>query len=744
MSPRAALGRLSHMDGAELRFRATCEARNLLGRARQSLRPPRNDRRRLARLLDPSAGPLVAEAIGAIRRGDVLAAHRALARHLATRTSGWPLQAARRAALVDAIRSDHPDATREARRRADRILEGRHDLLGYRDLRVGTPPDWHVDATNGRRPPLVHWTRVPYLDPAFGDHKVIWEINRHQYWMTLGSAYWLTGDRRYRDTVIAHLESWIAANPPLRGVNWASMLELAFRAMSWTWAVEFFAADGANDDTPWLVDLLVSLDAQLSHVSQNLSRYFSPNTHLTGEALALYAVSAAFPELRRSAARVEEGRTVLLAEARCQVLADGGHAELSAHYHRYTTDFYLLALMVARAAGDGAASTFEDTVRRLAAYLRTMADDRGVLPLVGDDDGGQLFRFNGRPPADASSTLAAAACVLGDSTLAVGPAGDEVGWILGRRAECGLTRAPWRSRLLADSGYFVSRDGSGNHLVFDAGRHGFLNGGHAHADALSVVLRVHGEPLLVDPGTATYVADPALRDRMRSARMHNTVVLDGREHAVPRGAFHWASTTDARMLVARTGSESDFAVGAHDGYPRRRHLRAVLAMHGVGWLFVDRIVGEGHVTADAWWHLHPSWHAALRDGVIALRSESGRRLAFATSARDVAIVNDPAFTTFAPEYGRIEHGMTIRTGHTATAPFTIGTFVPATAAMSDALAMVELPAQRTPDWVTCRFAICTRQGELRVSVSFPVSEARPQGDHWPQPCIEQLVQSCVE
>jgi hypothetical protein len=258
------------------------------------------------------------------------------------------------------------------------------------------------------------------------------------------------------------------------------------------------------------------------------------------------------------------------------------------------------------------------------------------------------------------------------------------------------------------------------------------------------VLRVHGEPLLVDPGTATYVADPALRDRMRSARMHNTVVLDGREHAVPRGAPHLASTTDARMLVARTGSESDFAVGAHDGYPRRRHLRAVLAMHGVGWLFVDRIVGEGHVTADAWWHLHPSWHAALRDGVIALRSESGRRLAFATSARDVAIVNDPAFTTFAPEYGRIEHGMTIRTGHTATAPFTIGTFVPATAAMSDALAMVELPAQRTPDWVTCRFAICTRQGELRVSVSFPVSEARPQGDNWPQPCIEQLVQSCVE
>jgi len=744
MSARAALARLSSMDSAELRFRATCEARNLLGRARHSLRPPRNDRRLLARVLDPSAGPLVAQAVADARRGDFLAAHRALARHIGSRTSRWPLQAARRASLVDAIRSDHPDATREARRRADRLLDGRHDLLGYRDVRIGATPDWHLDPIHGRRPPNAHWTRVPYLDPAFGDHKIIWEINRHQYWMTLGASYWLTGDPRYRDTVIAHLESWIAHNPPRQGVNWASMLELAFRAISWTWIVEFLAADGATDDTPWLVDLFVSLDAQLSHISQNLSHYFSPNTHLTGEALALYAVSAAFPEMRRSAARLDEGRAVLVAEARRQVLADGGHAELSAHYHRYTTDFYLLALMIARAGGDRAAATFEDTARRLASWLRTMADDRGILPLVGDDDGGQLFRFNMRPPSDASSTLAAAACVLGDSTLVVGPPSEEVAWILGRRAECGERRSAWPSRLLANSGYFVSRDADGNHLVFDAGPHGFMNGGHAHADALSVVLRVHGEPLIVDPGTATYVSDPALRDRLRSARMHNTVVVDGREHAVPRGPFHWSSSTDARMLIARTGADYDFAVGAHEGYPSRRHTRAVLAVHGVGWLFVDRITGSGGVTADAWWHLHPSWHAALRDGVIALRSESGRRLGFATTARDVSIVTDKAFTTFAPEYGRVEHGMTIRTGHTCGAPCAIGTFVPATAAMSDALAMVELPAQRTADWITCRFAVCTRQGELRLAVAFPAEEAQPQVENWPQPCIEQLVQSCVE
>ena len=62
---------------------------------------------------------------------------------------------------------------------------------------------------------------------------------------------------------------------------------------------------------------------------------------------------------------------MLLREAHAQVNADGGHAELSAHYHRYALDFYLLALTVARRTDDEAATTdrLEETAGRLATYL---------------------------------------------------------------------------------------------------------------------------------------------------------------------------------------------------------------------------------------------------------------------------------------------------------------------------------------------------------------------------------------
>jgi hypothetical protein len=750
MSATAAVRRLAAMDRDELRFRLSCEARKAAGRLRCAIDPPRLRHADLARILDPSAGPLVAEACRFAQRGHALEAHRALSKHFAARVSHWPLKSSARAALVETIVQRFPGAAPDAAHRADRILEGHHDLLGYRDVRLADPPDWHADPIHQKRAPAVHWAAVPYLDPAYGDHKIIWETNRHQYWLTLGAAWWLTGDSRYRATFVAHLESWLQANPPLIGVNWASMLELAFRSMSWTWAVELFAAGGEHDDTPWLVDLLLSLDRQLTHIGQNLSRYFSPNTHLLGEALALYAVSAAFPELRRSRARMDDGRTVLLREIDRQVRPDGGHAELSAHYHRYTTDFYLLALMVARSTGDGAATAFEGVSRALAAYLRTIADDRGRLPLIGDDDGGQMFRFESPMPSDASSTLGIAATLLADASLAVGRPTEEEYWILGRPpdgAQRNLARgvpAPWSSRVMRDSGYFVSRTADGGHLVFEAGPHGFLNGGHAHADALSIVLNVSGKPLFVDPGTGSYTMDAALRDRFRSSRMHNTLVLDGLDHASPKGPFHWESRADAQFLVARTAPGLDFAVAAHHGYQPGRHMRAVVAVHGLGWLVVDRIGPAARVVADTWWHLHPSWRAELRDGVVTLTHTAGTRLAFASTAQDVAVLDDPGVATFAPEYGRFEPSLTIRASRAGAGPFDIAAFVPAGAALGDAVSIVQA-APPAPDgpWTFSAFDIRAGNRELRLALAFPAGQAQPDDANWPQPCIEEL-RLCVE
>jgi hypothetical protein len=73
--------------------------------------------------------------------------------------------------------------------------------------------------------PLVHWSRLNYLDAElFGDKKIVWELNRHQYFCTLGQAYWLTGDERYAQVFMSHVADWIKSNPPKVGITGPAVL----------------------------------------------------------------------------------------------------------------------------------------------------------------------------------------------------------------------------------------------------------------------------------------------------------------------------------------------------------------------------------------------------------------------------------------------------------------------------------------------------------------------------------------
>ena len=172
--------------------------------------------------------------------------------------------------------------------KAERLIDGKFDLLGYENLDFGKDVDWHLEPIAGKRSPLKHWKQFDDLDAnETGDKKIIWELNRHQHFFTLGVAYWLTGNEIFAETFALHLESWMMHNAPGIGVNWFSSLEISFRSMSWIWAFNFFK------DSKFLTPSLFRTALKFiylhgKHIEKYLSTYYSPNTHLTGEALGLY------------------------------------------------------------------------------------------------------------------------------------------------------------------------------------------------------------------------------------------------------------------------------------------------------------------------------------------------------------------------------------------------------------------------------------------------------------------------
>src|SRR6266566_237819 len=216
-----------------------------------------------------------------------------------------------------------PAAETDTIREAEQICSGRFDLLGLRDLSFGDPIDWHLEPLAGKRTPVLHWSRLDYLDAEIaGDKKIVWELNRHQYFVTLGQAHWLTGDERYAQTFAAHLESWMDRNPPKLGINWASSLEVAFRSISWLWAFYFFK-ESPSFTSRTFMRTLKFLYLKARHLETYLSTYFSPNTHLTGEALGLFYLGTLLPEFRAAGRWRGTGLRILIAQLSRHVKPDG-------------------------------------------------------------------------------------------------------------------------------------------------------------------------------------------------------------------------------------------------------------------------------------------------------------------------------------------------------------------------------------------------------------------------------------
>jgi hypothetical protein len=437
---------------------------------------------------------------------------------------------------------------------ADQILRHQFPVLAT-VIDAGPDIRWRRDYLRGIETGLPYFRRIPYLDtPRAGDHKAIWELNRHQHLIVLAQAYLLTDDHRYLDEICAQLESWIAENPFHRGTNWASALEVAFRALSWIWVYQFVGHETPPEfRTRWLHMLYL----HGCHLANNLSFYFSPNNHLVGEALVLHALGLFFAGYARAARWERDGARVMREQMDRQIRADGSSFEQSTYYQGYLVDMFGLHAILARPGPEYIAR-----LERMAEFLHAVYGPSGLPPMLGDDDGGRL------PPC--------------------------------RGKRCGAGK--WESRLFPDAGIAVMTCGD-THAVIDAGPFGALHSGHSHSDTLSIVLRWGGEEILIDPGTYTYTGEPQWRDWFRGSSAHNTIRIDGRDQGVMAGPFRWTHQPEVAILNWQTNSERDI-LEAECRYAGFTHRRRVEFQKPDVFLITDNVSGPpGEHDIEQFWHL---------------------------------------------------------------------------------------------------------------------------------------------
>ncbi len=535
------------------------------------------------------------------------------------------------------------DSTEYFIRAAEKIVDGKIDLLGYKGLDIGTDVDWHREPLSGKVSPLKHWKEFDELDTAeTGNKKIVWELNRHQHFFTLGVAFCRTNDERFGAAFADHLESWMDQNPPGIGINWSSSLEVSFRAMSWIWAFHLFK--NSDHFTPELFKrALKYLYLQGRHIERYLSTYYSPNTHLTGEALGLYYLGTQLPFFTRAKDWRKLGEDILLTEIEKQIHPDGVYFEQSTWYQRYTVDFYSHFCILRSLGKDSTSET--DRLQKAFEFLAHITLPDGRTPLIGDDDGGRMLPLTGDEPDDFRGSLALGAAMFGrgDFKYVAGDARKEVFWLLGEEGiqkyesieELQPTNA---SEDFDEGGYCVMRDGydvTDNYLIVDCGEVGSLSGGHGHADALSIEVAIQGKSLFVDPGTYTYHESHDLRDHFRTTAAHNTLTIDGRSASEPSNTFGWKTRAECERKTWISEEHFDFFEGSHTGYERLSngaiHTRSILFLKGDYWIMRDLVETTGGHEYSLNFHYAPDLEPKVANDGSHVGDDSHRMFTFGDS-----------------------------------------------------------------------------------------------------------------
>lgn len=577
--------------------------------------------------------------------------------------------------MLALVRDRLPGRTEEIVAQARRCCTHRFDLLGYRGVDYGKTIDWHADKVHAKCAPRLPFHRVPYFDYArVGDPKIIWELNRHQHFVTLAKAYRITGDPVFSEELLAQWQSWHAANPYPIGINWVSSLEVAFRALSWLWT--FFILERSAAMTPSLrSSMLHALALAARHIERYLSTYSSPNTHLLGEAVALFFIGMLCPSIPHARRRQEAGWNTILSEAQRQVNADGMHFEHSTHYHVYALDFLLHAMILAEGNGIAVPHSLRATVRNMLDALCRLATNG--MPRLGDDDGGRVFDGRRNRAEHLADPLATGAILFerGDFKSVCGDLHEEVIWLLGaagidvwdRLAAVPPTDG---SSALSDSGvYFIGARVESLRAVVDAGTPAPSAPGHWHAGCLSLTLSANGKPLAIDPGTYVY-ADARERVAFRGTGAHSTMQVDGRNQAEPDGPFAWTGLPNVRVERWVAAEHFDLLCASHDGYGRLArgliHRRFVVSVHS-RFLFVrDVVYGQGDAQLDQYWHLAPELACVAGDALL-FSSSDGDALALVAAREDVWTPR--VYTaSWSPVYGRAQPAAVVRFGARASLP----------------------------------------------------------------------------
>lgn len=307
----------------------------------------------------------------------------------------------------------------------------------------------------------------------FTDNGMLWAYNQNYF-------DWLNQDGMTSEEGCKWINRFIEELPDNKvGLD---PYPIALRSINW---VKFFCKypDTATGER---LDVLYS---QLRLLEKKLEYHLLGN-HILEDAYALYIGAVYFNNKRL----LKKAKNLLLKQLKEQILSDGAHYEQSPMYHCILLDRLLDCVNI------GEDKELNVYASRMLGHLESIKWEDGSFPLLND----------------AAYGIAPEPQAIFDYAKRLG-----LEWNPIKMKECGYRKLrAEHMEAIVDVGNITAT----------------YQPGHTHADTFNYVLRIDGNPFVVDTGISTYNKTER-RQLERSTIAHNTVSVDGKNSSEVWGGF---------------------------------------------------------------------------------------------------------------------------------------------------------------------------------------------------------------
>ncbi len=436
----------------------------------------------------------------------------------------------------------------------------------------------------------IEWETNPYNYRLWN-----FNLNYFDYLLDLSDAYNVYKREEYVLKGFELIYSWIGKNIERYDHNLWDCYVVSKRVVNW---IEFYCKNSKLCKNNKLV--VDAINTHAGFIYGNVEYYLDAN-HILMNARAL-VFCGAFLKNRRI---LNRGLEILKKEYSVQFSTDGGHYERSSSYHVEVLAHYLeITLLLTH---NGYKETGDEWKKRIFPqfeYLYNIMMPNGEIPLVNDSTLDYPFKANDLVECGAILYSEPKYKKYGNVNLGL------YGRRLFGKSGCEayeklepIDSQDTQNTFNKDTGYMIIKDkldGEEVYLLFDCGDGGpDYNLGHAHADALNVILTIGKNKVFVDSGVFTY-KHGSERDFYRSTVAHNTICIDGQSSSNIWKSFRVAERSRTKLLKMEENEDYILIVAEHDGYTKVLkgdkifHRRSILYIKNNGFVIIDTLYGKIH------------------------------------------------------------------------------------------------------------------------------------------------------